>query len=121
MSYINSAGASYYVSYLANNSENPNHTSHIYEMAEMSKIICIETIQEIVPQMIEEISSRIIKEVLNSEIDGSLQYDIHNVATLSIRAFNSMIKSEKWSQFISAAITDEIRKRIDEIDLTIKL
>lgn len=118
---MNTASSGSYISYLSSHNDSPYHLNHIYEFTELSKRIALETIAEVVPPMVEEVSLKIIKEFLNSSLNGSLNYDIHNIATLSIKNFNSMIQSEKWSKFISDAITDEIRKRIDEIDLTIKL
>ena len=97
------------------------HLTHIVEFSELSRRIAYEVIQEVVPQMVEDVSLKIIKEFLNSNLNGSLKYDVRSLASVSIADFNKMFKSEQFSRFISDAVTDEIRKRIDEIDLNIKL
>ena len=118
---MNTASSSSYASYLASNSDNPYHLQHIYEFSELSKRIALETIAEEVPPLIESVCIRVVKEYLNGSLSDSLNYDIHSIATLSIRDINSMIASDKWSKFISDAVSEEIRKRLDEINLTIKL
>lgn len=118
---MNTASSSSYASHLASNSDNPYHLQHIYEFSELSKRIALETIAEEVPPLIESVCIKVVKEYLNSNINGSASYDIHNIATLSIKDFNSMIQSDKWSKFISDAVSEEIRNRLDEINLTIKL
>lgn len=110
-----------YQSHLMSHEQNPNHAMHILEFSELSRRIAYEVIQEVVPQMVEDVCLRVIKDYLNSNLNGSLQYDIHSLASVSISDFNKMFKSEQFSRFISDAVTDEIRKRIDEIDLNIKL
>lgn len=97
------------------------HLTHILEFSELSRRIAYEVIQEVVPRMVEEVSLKVIKEYLNSNLNGSLNYDVHSLATVSIKDFNKIFKSEQFSQFISDAVADEIRKRINEIDLNIKL
>lgn len=118
---MNTASSISYASYLASNSDNPYHIQHVYEFTELSKRIALETIAEVVPPMIEEVSLKVIKEYLNSSLNGSLNYDIHSLATMSIKDFNAIFSSEKFSRFISDAVSEEIRKRIDEIHIDLKL
>lgn len=108
-----------YQSHLMGNAEGV-HLNHILEFSELSRRIAFEVIQEVVPQMVEEVSLKVIKEFLNSNLNGSLKYDVHSLASLSIGDFNKIFKSEQFSRFISDAVADEIRKRIDEIKIEIK-
>ena len=110
-----------YISHLMSHEQNPNHAMHVLEFSELGRRLAYEVIQEVVPQMVEDTCLRVIKDYLNSSLNGSLQYDVHSLANVSIADFNKMFKSEQFSRFISDAVTDEIRKRIDEIDLNIKL
>lgn len=110
-----------YQSHLMSHEDNPNHAMHILEFSELSRRIAYEVIEEVVPHMVEDLCLRIIKDYLNGSLNGSLQYDVHSLASVSIADFNKIFKSEQFSRFISDAVTDEIRKRIDEIDLNIKL
>ena len=110
-----------YQSHLMSHEDNPSHAMHILEFSELGRRLAYEVIQEVVPQMVEDTCLRIIKDYLNSSLNGSLQYDVHSLASVSIADFNKMFKSEQFSRFISDAVTDEIRKRIDEINLNIKL
>lgn len=96
------------------------HLTHIVEFSELCRRITYEVIQDVVPHMIEEASLKIIKEYLNSNLNGSLKYDVHSLATVSIADFNKIFKSQQFSQFISDAVADEMRKRIDEIVINIK-
>lgn len=109
-----------YQSHLMSSEENPNHISHILEFSELSRRIAYEVIQEVVPQMVEEVCLKVIKEFLNSNLNGSLKYNVHSLASVSIGDFNKIFKSEQFSKFISDAVADEIRKRIDEIKIEIK-
>lgn len=118
---MNTPSSSSYVSYLAGHNDNPYHLNHIYEFSELSKRITVETINEIVPSMVEDICLRVIKDYLNGNINDSINYDIKSVASVSIKDFNAMFQSEKFSTFMSNAITEEIRKRINEIDFNIKI
>ena len=118
---MNTASSVSYISYLAGHDENPNHLEHIYEFAEMSKRIALEQIYEIVPALVEEIALKVIKQYLESNIGNGVNYDIHSVASVSIEQFNKIFRSEQFSRFMSDAITDEIRKRIQEIDFNIKI
>lgn len=118
---MNTASSGSYVSYLMAHSESPYHLGHIQEFSELSRRICLETIAEVVPPMIEEVCLKVIKEFLNGNLTDSLKYDITSIATLNIANFNKMIQSKEFSTFISEAVADEIRKRIDEINLTIKI
>ena len=118
---MNTASSGSYISYLAGHDENPNHLEHIYEFAEMSKRIALEQIYEIVPALVEEISTKIIKQYLDSKIGNGVNYDIHSIAEISIKDFQTIFRSEAVSKFMSDAITDEIRKRIQEIDFNIKI
>ena len=110
-----------YQSHLMSGEENPNHAMHILEFSELSRRIAYEVIQEEVPKMVEDVCLKVIKGYLNSDLSGSLKYDIHSLASVSIGDFNKIFKSQQFSQFVSDAVTDEIRKRIDEIQLDIKL
>ena len=110
-----------YISHLMSYEQNPNHAMHILEFSELGRRLAYEVIQEVVPQMVEEVCLRVIKDYLNSSLNGSLQYDVHSLASVSIGDFNKIFKSQQFSQFVSDAVTDEIRKRIDEIQLDIKL
>lgn len=118
---MNTASSLSYASYLASHNDNPYHLNHIYEFTELSKRIAIEAINENVPQMVEAICSRVIKDYLNGNLNDSINYDIKSIASVSIKDFNTMFQSEKFSSFMSHAITEEIRKRISEIDFNIKL
>lgn len=118
---MNTASSGSYMSYLAGHNENPYHLNHIYEFAELSKRIALESIAEVVPPMIEEVCLKVIKDFLNGNLTDSIKYDITSIATLNIGNFNKMIQSKEFSTFISEAVADEIRKRIDEINLTIKI
>lgn len=118
---MNTASSSSYASHLASHSENPNHLEHIYEFSELSKRIALETIAEEVPPLIESVCIRVVKEYLNGSLTGSLNYDIHSIATMSIKDFNAIFQSDKFSRFISDAVSEEIRKRIDEINITLNL
>lgn len=118
---MNTVNSTSYISHLMSSNENPNHAVHILETSELCRRIAIEQINEIVPQMVEEVCLRIIKEYLNGNLSNSLNYDIHSIASVSIADYNKMFKSESFSKFISAAVTDEIRKRISEIDFNIRL
>lgn len=117
---MNTVNSGSYISYLANQAEGV-HLGHVYEFAEMSKRIAIEQIYEIVPALIEEISAKVIKEYLESKIGNGVNYDIHSIAEISIKDFQSIFRSEAVSKFMSEAITDEIRKRIEEISFNIKI
>lgn len=118
---MNSASSYSYQSYLMNHSESPYHLNHVVEFSELSRRICIETINEIVPPLVEEISSRIVKDILNGNLNDSIKYDVKSIANVSIRDFNTMFKSEAFSSWMSNAIAEEIRKRINEIDINLKL
>lgn len=118
---MNTASSGSYVSYLAGHNDSPYHLNHIYEFAELSKRIALESIAEVVPPMIEEVCLKVIKDFLNGNLTDSIKYDITSIATLNIANFNKMIQSKEFSTFISEAVADEIRKRIDEINLTIKI
>ena len=117
---MNSPSSYSYQTHLMSQAEGV-HLGHIYEFSELSKRIAIETVNELVPSMVEDICSRVIKDYLNGNLNDSINYDINSIATVSIKDFNTIFKSEKFSSFMSHAITDEIRKRIDEIDFNIKL
>lgn len=117
---MNIASSTSYASHLMSSEQNPNHISHILEFSELSRRIAYEVIQEVVPQMIEEVCLKVIKEFLNSNLNGSLKYDVHSLASVSIGDYNKIFKSEQFSKFISDAVADEIRKRIDEIKIEIK-
>ena len=117
---MNTASSSSYASYLLGKAEGV-HAQHILEQQELCSRICREMINEIVPSMIESICIRVIKEYLNNNIGDSLQYDISSLATCSIKDFNKIFSSSAFSQFISDAVTEEIRKRIDEIHVNLKL
>lgn len=96
------------------------HLTHIVEFSELSRRIAYEVIQEVVPQMVEDVSLKIIKDYLNSNLNASIKYDVNSLATVSIADFNKIFKSQQFSQFISNAVTDEMRKRLDEIVINIK-
>lgn len=117
---MNTASSVSYASHLMSGESNPNHVIHILEFSELSKRIAIETINDIVPSMVEGICLKVIKEYLNSNLNGSLRYDVKSVANVSIKDFNTMFKSEAFSSFVSNAVTEEIRKRINEIEINIK-
>lgn len=110
-----------YASHLASSEVNPNHISHIYEFAELSKRIAIEQIYEIVPSLVEDICRKTIKEYLEGNLSNSLNYDIHSIASISIKDLNAMFQSSAFSKFVSDAVAEEIRNRIGEIDLNLKL
>lgn len=82
---MNTASSSSYQSFLMGHTDSPYHLNHIMEFSELSRRITIETINEIVPSMIESVCIKVIKEYLNSNINGSFSYDVHNIATLSIK------------------------------------
>lgn len=117
---MNTPSSYSYMSYMLGHNDNPNHSEHIIQTAELCRRICLETINEVVPQMVEEVSLKVIKEFLNSNLNGSLKYDVRSLASVSIADFNKIFKSEQFSRFISDAVADEIRKRIDEIKIEIK-
>ena len=117
---MNTVNSGSYISYLANQAEGV-HLGHVYEFAEMSKRIALEQIYEVVPALVEEIASKVIKQYLESNIGNGVNYDIHSIASVSIEQFNKIFRSEQFSRFMSDAITDEIRKRIQEIDFNIKI
>jgi len=118
---MNTASSSSYQSFLMGHTDSPYHLNHIMEFSELSRRITIETINEIVPSMIESVCIRVIKDYLNSSLNGSLNYDIHSIATMSIKDFNAIFSSDKFSRFISDAVSEEIRKRLDEINITLNL
>lgn len=118
---MNTASSLSYASYLASHNDNPYHLNHIYEFTELSKRIAIETVNDIVPQMVEEVCRRTVKEYLEGNLGNSLNYDIHSIASISIKDFNKIFQSSAFSQFISDAVAEEIRKRIGEIDINLKL
>ena len=116
---MNSPSSYSYQSHLMSQAEGV-HLGHIMEFSELCRRICIETINEIVPSMIEEVSLKVIKDFLNGNLSQSLKYDITSIASISIKDMNKMIQSKEFSTFISTCVADEIRKRIGEINLTIK-
>ena len=118
---MNTASSTSYASYLASHSDNPNHLNHIWEFTELSKRIAIETIYDIVPSLVQDICIKVVKEYLESNISSGINYDIKSIANVSIKDFNTMFQSEAFSRFISDAVTEEIRKRINEIDINLKL
>ena len=118
---MNTPSSYSYQAHLMSESESPYHLSHIVEFSELSKRIAIETINEIVPPLVEEISLRIIKEFLNGNLSESIKYDITSIASVSIKDFHKIFHSQEFSSFMSAAIADEIKKRIDEIGLNLTI
>lgn len=118
---MSTANSVSYISYLSSREDNPYHLNHIYEFSELSKKIALDTIQEVVPDMVKDICVNTVKEYLEGNIGNGVNYDIHSIAEISIKDFNKMFRSEAFSKFMSQAITDEIQKRINEIDFNIKL
>ena len=57
---MNSVSSVVYASYLASHNDNPYHLNHIYEFSELSKMIALETIKEVVPQIVKEESLKIL-------------------------------------------------------------
>lgn len=107
-----------YASHLASHSDNPNHLSHIWEFRELATRVAIEQIYELVPPLVADICKNTIRDAFNGAMD-SIQYDIKSIADISIKDFNEQFHSEKFSRFISGAVANEIRKRIDEIEILI--
>lgn len=117
---MNTASSSSYASYLLGKADGI-HAQHIIEQQEMCSRICREMINELVPPMIESVCIKVVKEYLNSSLNGSLNYDVHSIATMSIKDFNAIFSSDKFSKFISDAVSEEIRSRLDEINITLNL
>ena len=115
---MNTPSSYSYQMHLASQAEG-QHLTHIYEFSELSRRICLETINEVVPPLVEEICLKTIKSVLNGELNSSLKYDITSIARINIANFNKMLQSKEFSTFISTAVADEIRKHIDEIHINI--
>ena len=117
----NNASSMSYASYLASHNDNPYHLSHIWEFTELSKRIAQEQIYEIVPPLVEELCAKIIKEYLEGNVGNAINYDVHSIASVSIKDFNSMFKSEAFSSWMSDAIVEVLKKRIDEIQIPLKI
>ena len=110
-----------YASYLSGKEDNPNHISHIWDFRELASRVAQEQIQEIVPTMVEEVCTRVVKEYLESSVGDAINYDINSIASISIKDFNTMFKSEAFSKWMSDAIVEVIKKRIGEISIPLHL
>ena len=116
-----SADSTSYASYLASHNDNPYHLSHIWEFKELATRIAQEQIYEIVPPLVEELCKKVVNECLESNIGNAINYDIHSIATASIKDFNSIFKSEAFTRWLSDAIIEVMKKRIDEIEIPLKM
>ena len=79
--------------------------------AEMRQI-ALETIKEVVPQMIEETCVKICTAALEDVI-GAIEWDIEEVINVSFDDMHNVFNSEKFRKVISTKIMDSIQKNLN--------
>ena len=79
--------------------------------AEMRQI-ALETIKEVVPQMIEETCVKICTAALEDVI-GAIEWDIEEVINISFDDMHNVFNSEKFRKVISTKIMDSIQKNLN--------
>lgn len=79
--------------------------------AEMRQI-ALETIKEVVPQMIEETCVKICTAALEDVI-GAIEWDIEEIVNVSFDDMHNVFNSEKFRKVISTKIMDSIQKNLN--------
>jgi hypothetical protein len=86
--------------------------------AEMRQI-ALETIKEVVPQMIEETCVKICTAALEDVI-GAIEWDIEEIVNVSFDDMHNVFNSEKFRKVISTKIMDSIKKNLNNPNIRIK-
>ena len=83
------------------------HGGHGFEHRQEMRQIALETIKEVVPQMIEEMCVQICTAALEDVI-GAIEWDIEEVINVSFDDMHNVFNSEKFRKVISTKIMDSI-------------
>lgn len=86
--------------------------------AEMRQI-ALKTVNEVVPQMIEETCVKICTAALEDVI-GAIEWDIEEVINVSFDDMHNVFNSEKYRKVISTKIMDSIKKNLNNPNIRIK-
>lgn len=86
--------------------------------AEMRQI-ALETVNEVVPPMIEEICVKICTAALEDVI-GAIEWDIEEIVNVSFDDMHNVFNSEKFRKVISTKIMDSIKKNLNNPNIRIK-
>ena len=87
------------------------HGGHGFEHRQEMRQIALETIKEVVPQMIEEMCVQICTAALEDVI-GAIEWDIEEVINVSFDDMHNVFNSEKFRKVISTKIMDSIKKNL---------
>ena len=86
--------------------------------AEMRQI-ALKTVNEVVPQMIEETCVKICTAALEDVI-GAIEWDIEEIVNVSFDDMHNVFNSEKYRKVISTKIMDSIKKNLNNSNIRIK-
>lgn len=86
--------------------------------AEMRQI-ALKTVNEVVPQMIEETCVKICTAALEDVI-GAIEWNIEEVINVSFDDMHNVFNSEKYRKVISTKIMDSIKKNLNNPNIRIK-
>lgn len=86
--------------------------------AEMRQI-ALETINEVVPPMINDICIQICTAALEDVI-GAIEWDIEEIVNVSFDDMHNVFNSEKLRKVISTKIMDSIKKNMNKPNIRIK-
>lgn len=89
------------------------HGGHGFEHRQEMRQIALETIKEVVPQMIEETCVKICTAALEDVI-GAIEWDIEEVINVSFDDMHNVFNSEKFRKVISTKIMDSIKKNLNK-------
>ena len=95
------------------------HGGHGFEHRQEMRQIALETIKEVVPQMIEEMCVQICTAALEDVI-GAIEWDIEEVINVSFDDMHNVFNSEKFRKVISTKIMDSIKKNLNNPNIRIK-
>ena len=95
------------------------HGGHGFEHRQEMRQIALETIKEVVPQMIEEMCVQICTAALEDVI-GAIEWDIEEVINVSFDDMHNVFNSEKFRKVISTKIMDSIKKNLNNSNIRIK-
>lgn len=95
------------------------HGGHGFEHRQEMRQIALETIKEVVPQMIEEMYVQICTAALEDVI-GAIEWDIEEVINVSFDDMHNVFNSEKFRKVISTKIMDSIKKNMNKPNIRIK-
>lgn len=108
-----------YASHLVSNSENPQHTSHIYEFRELATMIAQEQIELYLPR-IESMVNSAVHRSISSALTGTskaLDIDIKRIVDVTCKEMNAQFHSEELSHWVADTTKKKLEEALKNIDV----